>query len=613
MPAAPGGRRRRRAEPARPPRRQQPQARLRRLRGSQVRAPRIHRADRNEAIHYLREVLKDRLYDRPDDALAGRLGLECLRYMYRLLFLFYIEARPDLGYAPVDSEAYRKGYSLEHLRDLEMVRLTSEESLDGYYLHHSIRTLFALVRDGFDGSHRGGAADLLATGTRPPQPGRLRPQAPPSGLRLQSRAVRPSPTPATIRSSLAAAIAVRPAPAVRPTTPARPATSSGTGYGASPGCGSRFRAGGGLRAGGASSPGPAPPPPRLSHRRPRQRPLPRRLHPAPRPGEAPQPRAPAGDPPDVPHPPTRRRRGPERAGPRAAATRAHLLRPARHQPARRGLRGPALLSRLLRRGRPLRSEEGGRGRRRAQERLVRPGARARRLRGGRTGLRARPAGPPQAPPASAGPLHLPPRGPRPAEVRELLHPGGADPQRGQVRARRVDPGRRARRPHPRPHRMRAGHGLRRVPQRGGEPARGEVPGAQAARDGPAHPARGLRRRAPEGEALHRGPQRVRRGPEPGGGRAGRGLPVAELHPPGRARPLVRLPARLRQLPGGREAAGVPHHRPRPEEPQARPLVQPPAGARRPLGTARSFGAQASRGQRKHCPLGTRASRPHCGP
>ena len=43
-----------------------------------------------------------------------------------------------------------------------MVRLTSEESLDGYYLHHSIRTLFALVRDGFDGSHRGGAADLLA-------------------------------------------------------------------------------------------------------------------------------------------------------------------------------------------------------------------------------------------------------------------------------------------------------------------------------------------------------------------------------------------------------------------------------------------------------------------
>ena len=117
----------------------------------------------NEAIRYMREVRKDKLYDRPDDALAGQLGLECLRYMYRLLFLFYIEARPDLGYAPLDSETYRKGYSLEHLRDLELVRLTSDESLDGFYLHHGIQTLFGLIRDGFDGSQRGGAADLLAT------------------------------------------------------------------------------------------------------------------------------------------------------------------------------------------------------------------------------------------------------------------------------------------------------------------------------------------------------------------------------------------------------------------------------------------------------------------
>ena len=102
----------------------------------------------NEAIRYLREVSRDRVFDL-DDQLAGELGRECLRYMYRLLFLFYIEARPDLGYAPIDAEAYRKGYSLERLRDLELVRLTSEESLDGYYLHHSVQMLFRLVRDGF--------------------------------------------------------------------------------------------------------------------------------------------------------------------------------------------------------------------------------------------------------------------------------------------------------------------------------------------------------------------------------------------------------------------------------------------------------------------------------
>ena len=105
----------------------------------------------NEAIRYRREVLKDKVFDL-DDRLAGELGRECLRFMYRLLFLFYIEARPDLGYAPVAADAYRKGYSLEHLRDLEMVRLTTEESRNGFYLHESIQTLFRLIRDGFGGA-----------------------------------------------------------------------------------------------------------------------------------------------------------------------------------------------------------------------------------------------------------------------------------------------------------------------------------------------------------------------------------------------------------------------------------------------------------------------------
>ena len=53
-----------------------------------------------------------------------------------------------------------KGYSLEHLRDLELVRLTSEEALDGHYLHHAVQSLFRLVRDGFDGAPPGGGADL---------------------------------------------------------------------------------------------------------------------------------------------------------------------------------------------------------------------------------------------------------------------------------------------------------------------------------------------------------------------------------------------------------------------------------------------------------------------
>ena len=81
---------------------------------------------------------------------ADKLSRECLRYMYRLLFLFYIEARPELKYLPHQSDAWRKGYSLESLRDLEMVKLTSEESRKGYYLHHSLQQMFRLIHEGYN-------------------------------------------------------------------------------------------------------------------------------------------------------------------------------------------------------------------------------------------------------------------------------------------------------------------------------------------------------------------------------------------------------------------------------------------------------------------------------
>ena len=103
----------------------------------------------NEAIRYVREVEHVPMYDR-DSVLAEDLGLECLRYMYRLLFLFYVEARPELGYAPMDSPVYRKGYSLERLRDVELARLTTDRGLDGYHLQESLEMLFKLIREGHE-------------------------------------------------------------------------------------------------------------------------------------------------------------------------------------------------------------------------------------------------------------------------------------------------------------------------------------------------------------------------------------------------------------------------------------------------------------------------------
>jgi type II restriction/modification system DNA methylase subunit YeeA len=80
------------------------------------------------------------------------LSRECLRYMYRMLFLFYIEARPELDYAPLKSMTYLKGYSLETLRDLEMVQLTNETDKQGRYLHDSLNILFRLIHTGYDQS-----------------------------------------------------------------------------------------------------------------------------------------------------------------------------------------------------------------------------------------------------------------------------------------------------------------------------------------------------------------------------------------------------------------------------------------------------------------------------
>ncbi|MCB0288740.1 MAG: hypothetical protein KDH97_00640 [Calditrichaeota bacterium] len=114
----------------------------------------------NEAVYYLRYVLKDKVFEQSLD--PGQLTLECLRFLYRLLFLFYQEARPELEYVPLKSDAYRSGYSLESLRELELVPLTSEAARNGYYLHHSLQILFDLVFNGFNHTARTGTLDFEA-------------------------------------------------------------------------------------------------------------------------------------------------------------------------------------------------------------------------------------------------------------------------------------------------------------------------------------------------------------------------------------------------------------------------------------------------------------------
>ena len=81
---------------------------------------------------------------------AGQLTLECLRYMYRMLFVLFIEARPELGYAPIKAQSYYTGYSLESLRDIaDNIREDVDEVGDGYYLHETLAKLYELIYDGY--------------------------------------------------------------------------------------------------------------------------------------------------------------------------------------------------------------------------------------------------------------------------------------------------------------------------------------------------------------------------------------------------------------------------------------------------------------------------------
>lgn len=106
----------------------------------------------NDAIRFLREERKRGIFGSSESAEhvdPTALTRECLLWLYRLIFLFYVESRSEeLGVAPMKSDAYRRGYSLESLRALETVPLTTPQAQDGTFIDASLRQLFRLVNLG---------------------------------------------------------------------------------------------------------------------------------------------------------------------------------------------------------------------------------------------------------------------------------------------------------------------------------------------------------------------------------------------------------------------------------------------------------------------------------
>ncbi|MGO4442193.1 DNA methyltransferase [Mycobacterium sp. 2YAF39] len=109
-----------------------------------------------------RRAAKDMPLDQID---AQQLAKHALRFLYRILFLLYAEASPELRVLPSGAPEYGEGYGLDRLRELTLTELVSPTAKSGTHLYQSLATLFRLV----DVGHAPRTAE--ATGGDDPAPG----------------------------------------------------------------------------------------------------------------------------------------------------------------------------------------------------------------------------------------------------------------------------------------------------------------------------------------------------------------------------------------------------------------------------------------------------------
>ncbi|WP_430784552.1 class I SAM-dependent DNA methyltransferase [Actinoplanes sp. G11-F43] len=79
---------------------------------------------------------------------AQPLAKQSLRFLYRILFLLYAEASPELSVLPAGVGAYDQGYGLDRLRELVQVELATPRARNGTHLYESLGALFRLVDRG---------------------------------------------------------------------------------------------------------------------------------------------------------------------------------------------------------------------------------------------------------------------------------------------------------------------------------------------------------------------------------------------------------------------------------------------------------------------------------
>lgn len=111
--------------------------------------------DLREGIRRSIEIIANDVLDRRRAAGLGVqdvdgqvLARQSLRFLYRILFLLYAEASPEMGVLPVGAGEYNEGYGLDRLRELTLVNIQSPESRRGTHIYESLAQLFHLVDNG---------------------------------------------------------------------------------------------------------------------------------------------------------------------------------------------------------------------------------------------------------------------------------------------------------------------------------------------------------------------------------------------------------------------------------------------------------------------------------
>lgn len=82
------------------------------------------------------------------DIHAQQLAKHSLRFLYRILFLLYAEASPEMRVLPSGAPEYGEGYGLDRLRELTLTELVSPTAKSGTHLYESLATLSRLIDRG---------------------------------------------------------------------------------------------------------------------------------------------------------------------------------------------------------------------------------------------------------------------------------------------------------------------------------------------------------------------------------------------------------------------------------------------------------------------------------